>query len=166
MIQDVFRIQAHYCDRRLTMRLINCLVLGGFVLCGSAFADQKIKMSELPAPVKKTVQDETKNAKLVGISKEAEGGKTLYELETMVNGKSRDLMIDTNGAVASIEEEVALDSIPAAAKDAIEKKVAGGKITKVETVKVGSQVSYEAAYTLKSGKKAEYGVNADGTPHK
>jgi uncharacterized membrane protein YkoI len=136
------------------------------LLAGSAIAASKLKVEDLPAAVQKTIKEQTQNAKLVGLSKEKEDGKTVYELETMVNDKSRDLMIDSAGTILTVEDEVALDSIPAAAKNAIQEKVAGGKITKVETLTKGSEVSYEAAYTSKSGKKAEYGVNADGTPHK
>jgi hypothetical protein len=136
------------------------------LLAGFASAESKLKVEDLPVSVQKTIKEQTQNAKLVGLSKEKEGGKTEYELETMVNGKSRDLMIDSDGAILTVEDEVALDSIPTAAKKAIQEKIDGGKLTKVETVTKGSEVSYEAAYTSKSGKKAEYGVNADGTPHK
>ena len=57
--------------------------------------------------------------------------------------------------------------IPAAAKAAIEKKVATGKITMVEAVtKNGAVALYEASYTMKTGKKAEFAVKPDGTPTK
>jgi len=136
------------------------------LLAGIAVAESKVKMENLPPAVQKTVKEQIQNAKLVGLSKEKEGGQTVYELETVVNGKSRDLMIDSAGTILSVEDEIALDSVPEPARKAIQQKAAAGKITKVETVTKGSEVSYEAAYTSKSGKKAEYGVNADGTPHK
>ena len=136
------------------------------LLAGSAAAESKVKMENLPPAVQKTVKEQTQRAKLIGLSKEKEGGQTVYELETTVNGRSRDLMIDSAGTILSVEDEVALDSVPEPARKAIQQKVAAGKIIKVETVTKGSEVSYEAAYTSKSGKKAEYGVNADGTPHK
>lgn len=139
---------------------------GLLLLAGSAAAESKMKVEDLPPEVQNTVKEKTQHAKLVGLSKEKEGGKTVYELETMVNGKSRDLIIDSAGKILSVEDEIALDSIPEAAKKAIQGKVATGKINKIETVTKGSAVSYEASYTSKSGKKAEYSVNADGTPHK
>jgi uncharacterized membrane protein YkoI len=148
------------------MKILQSLIFGAVLFTTALVADTKVKVEDLPAAVQKTVKEQTQNAKLVGVSTEKEGGKTVYELETTVNGKSRDLMIDSAGAILSVEVEVALDSIPAAAQTAIQKKAGGGKITKVETVTTGSEVSYEAAYTSKSGKKAEVGVNADGTPHK
>ena len=148
------------------MKIATSFIVTGF-LCATTFAaEAKVKVEDLPGAVQKTVKEQTKDAKLVGVTKEKEGGKTVYELETMANGKSRDLMIDGAGAIISVEAEVALESLPAAAQSAIQKKVGSGKITKVETVTKGSDLSYEAAYTSKSGKKAEYGVNADGTAHK
>ena len=136
------------------------------LLAGIAVADSKVKMENLPPAVQKTVKEQTQRAKLIGLSKEKEGGQTVYELETTVNGRSRDLMIDSAGTILSVEDEIALDSVPEPARKAIQQKAGAGKIIKVETVTKGSEVSYEAAYTSKSGKKAEYGVNADGTPHK
>jgi uncharacterized membrane protein YkoI len=94
--------------------------------------------------------------------KEVENGKTVFELETKVNGRGRDLMIEESGAVLSVEEEVTLDSIPEAARAAIEKQAAGGKITKVETLTIGKTVTYEAA-VVRKGKTSEIAVAADGS---
>ena len=135
------------------------------VLTVSLAAEKSIKMKDLPAAVQKTIQEQTKGAEVKGISKETEKGKTLYEVETVVNGKTRDMMVDASGKVTVIEQEVTLDSIPAAAKAAIEKQAAGGKITKVETLTQGDAVTYEAAVT-KGSKKSEITVKADGTPVK
>ena len=62
----------------------------------------------------------------------------------------------------SVEQEVTLDSIPAGAKAAIEKKAAGGKIIKVETITKGNTVTYEAALQ-KGSRKSEVTVAADGS---
>jgi hypothetical protein len=83
----------------------------------------------------------------------------------MVDGKSRDLTLDDKGTVVEVEQEVGIDSLPAAARAAIEKQTAGGKIVKVETVTRGAAVTYEASYT-KSGRTRELGVKADGSPVK
>ncbi len=45
-----------------------------------------------------------------------------YEVETMVNGKHWDFLVDVKGTVREVEDETWIDSIPAAAKAAIEKK--------------------------------------------
>jgi hypothetical protein len=63
-----------------------------------------------------------------------------------------------------VEEEVDIASIPAAAKAAIEKNMAGGKLKMVETVDKGDGVTlYEASYTSKAGKNGAVLVKADGT---
>ena len=127
------------------------------------FAISAIEISKLPAAVQKTVQDETKNATDVKVSKETEGGKTLYEVESKVKGKGRDLMVSAQGAVLSIEEEMALADIPGPARTAIEKLAMGGAIGKVEAVTKGSVVTYEAVITKKGMKKTEVMVNGDGS---
>jgi len=128
-------------------------------------AETRMKLKDLPEPVQKTVQEQTKTAKLRGVSKEIEKGKTLYEAETTVDGKSRDLLIDPTGAIVEVEEAVALESIPDAAQKALKTSAGAGKILKVESVTRGSVVSYEAVIQ-KGVKKSEVAVNADGTKHK
>jgi len=143
--------------------LIAAAIALGALVTGTALAAQKkIKMQDLPPTVQQTVKEQTKNATLVGLMKEVENGKTVFELETKVNGRGRDLMIEESGAVLSVEEEVTLDSIPAAARAAIEKQAAGGKITKVETLTIGKTVTYEAA-VVRKGKTSEIAVAADGS---
>lgn len=85
----------------------------------------------------------------------------MYELETKVNGRTRDLMIDEAGKVVSVEQEVTLDSIPAPARDAIQKAVGKGKLLKVETLTEGGKTAYEAAIEV-GKKKSEVKVDANG----
>ena len=143
------------------MNYTKVLVSISLAACVSFAAETRVQMKDLPAPVQKTVNEQTKNARLKGLSRETEKGKTYYEAETMVNGKSRDLLIDPTGAVVEVEESTTLDSLPAPAKAAIEKYAQGGKIVKVESVTKGSAVSYEATVT-KGGKRSEIAVDTDG----
>lgn len=130
-------------------------------------AAKSLQVKDLPAAVQKTVQDTLKGAEIKNISKEVEKGVTQYEVETMLNGKHRDFNVDAKGKLVVVEDEVDIASIPAAAKAAIEKKVAGGKLGMVETVDKGDGVTlYEAAYTSKAGKKGAVLVKADGTETK
>ncbi len=144
--------------------LVNLGLSTAFLMYAFA-AETKVKMQDLPPAVQNAVKQETKNATLVGLNRETEKGETVYEVETKVHGRTRDVLVDKNGAVIEVEEETALESIPAAAKEAIQKRAAGGQIKKVETVTRGSTVSYEASIT-KNGKKSEVAVNVDGSSHK
>ncbi len=141
------------------------LLIAAAVLAGAA--EKKVAMKDLPPAVQKTVQDQTKGAEIKGLSLETENGKTSYEVETIANGKHRDLEIDAQGTVTEVEEETALDTIPPAAKATIEKKAAGGKIAMVETVTHGTTIAfYEAHFTGKDGKRHEVQVKPDGTETK
>jgi hypothetical protein len=67
--------------------------------------------------------------------------------------------------VVTLEEEVDISSIPAAAREAIEKKAAGRKIELVERVTQAGSVRYESK--IKKGlRRSEFRVNPDGTIHK
>lgn len=122
-----------------------------------------LQLKNLPSAVQKTVQENLKGGEIKNISKETEKGVTQYEVETILNGKHRDFEVDAKGNLLVVEEETDIATIPAAAKAAIEKKAAGGKIGMVELFMRGAETLYEAAYTSKDGKKHEVLVKADGT---
>jgi uncharacterized membrane protein YkoI len=124
-------------------------------------SEKAITMKDLPAGVQRKVQEQSKGATIRGLSKEVEGGKTVYEVEMKVNGHGKDVLMDASGAVIEVEEEVALESIPGAARAAIEKAAGDGKIAKVEKVSGGKETAYEAGLR-KNGKRSEVKVSADG----
>jgi hypothetical protein len=140
-------------------------------LClGVAYAQEKkektLAVKDLTPAVQKTIQAELKGGEIKSIGKETEHGVAQYEVETMLNGKHRDFNVDTKGKLLLVEEETSIDSIPAAAKAAILKKVGDGKLGMVENFMRGGETMYEAAYTTKAGKKHEVLVKADGTETK
>jgi len=133
---------------------------------GPATAAKSLAIKDLPAAVQKTVQEQSKGAEIKNISKETEKGVTQYEVETMVSGKHRDFNVDTKGGLVVVEEETAIDSVPAAAKAAIQKMVGAGKLGMVETATKGAEITYEAHYTGKDGRKHSVLVKPDGTETK
>ncbi len=141
------------------------LVAGGLLLAGSASAqEKKIKRSDLPPAVEKTVAAQSEGATVRGFSTEKENGQTFYEAEMMVNGHSKDVLIAADGTVAEVEEQVALDSLPADVKAGLKAKAGKGQIIKVESItKKGKLVAYEAKLES-NGKKSEVQVGPDGKP--
>jgi uncharacterized membrane protein YkoI len=142
--------------------LFSALLLVG----GLAVADTAVPFSKLPAAVQQAAKTQLQGAQIVGASTEKENGQTTYEVETKLDGKSRDMSFDRAGKLLEVEQQVDMDNIPAAAKAAIQKRVAGGTIRKVESVTAGNSVSYEATVTTKSGRHTEIAVNADGSPRR
>ena len=141
------------------------LVAGGLLLGVTASAqEKKIKRSDLPPAVEKTVAAESAGATVRGFSTEKEKGQTLYEVELTVNGHSKDVLIAADGTVVEVEEQVTLDSLSPEVKAGLQAKAGNGKILKVESLtKKGKLVAYEAQVET-NGKKSEVQVGPDGKP--
>jgi uncharacterized membrane protein YkoI len=142
-----------------------CLLVGSLVLTGSALAqEKKIKRSELPPAVEKVVVEQSKGATIRGFSEEKENGRTTYEVEMLLNGHSKDVQMDANGAVIEIEEQVDLHTVSTEVRAGLQAKAGKGKITKVESItKKDKLVAYEAQ-VVTDGKKSEVQVGVDGEP--
>lgn len=146
----------------MTRILIALLAVAGI----AGAAAKSLQLKDLPPAVQKTINENLKGATIKNIAKETEDGKVQYEVESVLNGKTRDFNVDTAGKLLVMEDEVSIDSIPAPAKAAIQKTVGTGKLTRVESVTEGVVTTYEAAYTTKAGKKMTTDVRADGSPVK
>jgi hypothetical protein len=144
------------------------VLLAIVALGSSAMAQERkgkgLQLKDLPAAVQKTVQANLNGGDIKNIAKEKEDGVEQYEVETVLNGKARDFDVDSKGALLVVEEQTAIDVIPAAAKAGILKKVGDGKLGTIETFsKPGQPMMYEASYSDKKGKKHEALVKADGS---
>ena len=141
----------------------NVILVAGLLFTASASAqEKKIKRADLPPAVEKTVAAQSAGATVRGFSEEKEKGQVYYEAEMTVNGHSKDVLIDSNGAIVEVEEEVALDALPAPVKAGLQSKAGSGKILKVESItKHDKLVAYEAKVTT-NGKKSEIQVGPDG----
>jgi len=142
------------------------LVIGSLVLsvASSVAQEKKIKRSDLPAAVEKTVAAQSQRATIRGFSEERENGQMYYEAEMTVDGHSKDLLVDNSGAIVEVEEQVAMDSLPAPVKEGLQTKAGKGKLVKVESItKHEELVAYEAQ-VVTGGKKSEVQVGPDGKP--
>jgi uncharacterized membrane protein YkoI len=150
-----------------TKRKISILLIAGLAAAGMAAAqdqEKKIKRSDLPAAVEKTVAAESAGATIKGFSQEKENGKIFYEAEMTVSGHTKDVLIDATGAVVEVEEEVAVDALSPEVKAGLLARAGKGKVTAVETIKKRHKlVAYEAKVDT-SGKKSEVQVGPDGKP--
>lgn len=124
--------------------------------------ERSVKMKDLPAAVQQTVREQSRGAKIRGLSVETENGVTNYEVELKVNGHSRDVLIDPSGAVVSVEEQVALASLPEAARTAIERNAGGGRVVIVESISKGGAVEAYEAHVKRGRKTVEIKVGPDG----
>lgn len=141
------------------------LLAAAFLLAGFAVAqEKKVKRSDLPPAVEKTVASESAGATVKGFAKETEKEQTYYEAEIIVNGHTKDILIDTNGGIVEVEEEIAIDLLPAKVKAGLQAQAGPGKLVRVESItKQNKLVAYEAQVE-KDGKKSEVQVGPRGEP--
>jgi len=138
---------------------------GTLLLAGNASAqEKKIKRSDLPPAVEKTVAAQSAGATIRGFSTEIEKGQTLFEVEMTVSGHSKDVSMTADGSIVEVEEQVALDSLSPEVSAGLQAKAGKGKITKVESLtKKDKLVAYEAQ-VVTNGKRSEVQVGPDGKP--
>jgi hypothetical protein len=141
------------------------MVIAMLVAGGLAFGQEhKIKRADLPPAVEKTVAAQAQGAAILGFSTEKEHGQTFYEAEMMVNGHSKDILMDAGGAIVEVEEQVELGKLPADVKAGLTAKAGKGEIKKVESItKHDKLVAYEAQIST-NGKRSEIQVGPDGKP--
>jgi uncharacterized membrane protein YkoI len=124
--------------------------------------ERPISRRNLPKVVAQTADRETQGAILKGYSTEREHGQTVYEVETIVAGRTRDLEIASDGSLMGVEEEVSLESLNKQVRSSLMEKAKGADIRKVESLtKHGELVAYEAS-VIKDGKKREIQVGPAG----
>lgn len=122
--------------------------------------EKKIARADLPAAVQHAVDQESQGATVRGLAREQE----FYEVELTVNGHTKDVLMDSTGAVVLIEEEVALASLPAAVQAGLRSKAGAGTINRVEALtKHGTLVAYEG-HIVTGDKRSEIQVGPDGKP--
>ena len=150
----------------MTRRASVVISIVSLVLFSAALSakERHLKRSDLPPAVQKTADEQSRGASVRGYASEVESGKLEYEVETTIAGHTRDISIAPDGTVLEVEEDVAMNALPAAVRDALQAKAGHGTITKVESItKNGSLVAYEAQ--VHTGKKrSEIQVGPGGKP--
>ncbi len=117
---------------------------------------------DLPPAVEKAVAGQSQGATVRGFFQEKENGQIFYEVELTVDGHRKDVLVDRNGAIVEVEEEIPLGSLSPSMQAGLHGKAGRGKLVKVESLtKESKLVAYEAE-VLTNGKKSEVQVGPDG----
>ncbi len=144
------------------MRIVKkTLLCGMLMIAAGQAAEQRIARSRLPVPVRDAVDRESKGASVKGYSKEVENGKTFYEVETVRNGKSRDVLVNAAGTLVEVEEEVDRAALPEKIQTGLKRAAENQKIVKTELVTKRNSRIYEAV--IQNGTKSfEIQVDSNG----
>lgn len=146
---------------RLGPLTIGCVILVAGLPASSS--EKTLRVEDLPPAVQRAVHEVSRGATLRAVTMERDEGKLTYEAALDVNGHGKDVSIDAAGAILEIEEEIALEGLPAPVKDAIQKAAPAGTILKVESITRGDAVVAYEAKIRKGGKKSEIRVKPDGS---
>jgi hypothetical protein len=146
----------------MTPKVVTMMALALLFAMSTQGQERHLKKSDLPAAVQKTAAEQGRGATVRGYASEVEDGKLQYEVELMVSGHSKDVTIAPDGSVLEVEEQVALESLSAPVREALQEKAGAGTITKVESLtKGGRLVAYEAQVRTQ-GKRSEIQVGPEG----
>ena len=153
---------------------LSVLVLSGFVL-GSE-GEEQVSLDKVPAAVKATILKESAGGKIAEIERETKNGKTIYEVEVLIDGKEIELKIAADGTLLGkeieeaetgqqkkeYEREVTEAQVPAAALAALKKLAAGVKITEFAEEFEHGHMFYEGSWKGRSGSNVDVLVTAAG----
>jgi hypothetical protein len=99
----------------------------------------------LPAAIDAAFKKAYPAATIKHVSKEKEGGKEVYEVESVDNGLARDLVYMPDGTVVSYEEQIAEASLPPAVASALKARYPKATYTRIEKLFEKNTMSYEIA---------------------
>jgi hypothetical protein len=124
--------------------------------------EKKIYKGSLPAAVERTVARESQGATIKGFATEVKRGQRFYEASLIVNGHSKDILIDKDGNIVEVEEEVSMDSLPAAVQEALKKAAGSGTIETIESLTKNEKLVAYEAHVKRGTKRAEIQVGQNG----
>ncbi len=111
----------------------------------AAAGEEKVAFDKLPGAVKEAVKKHFPEAKVRGAASEVEDGKTTYEVELTVEGRSVNVAMNAEGKILEVEKEITVGKLPRAVRKRLAKKYPGAKIEKAEQITRGidGPVRYE-----------------------
>lgn len=118
---------------------------------GPAKADPK-----LPAAIEAAFKKAYPKATINRVLQEKYGGKDAFEVESLDNGKTRDIVYHLDGSVAVVEEQIAAADVPAPVLAAIKKDYPKATIARYERKMESGATSYEVLIKGAKAETAEY----------
>ena len=129
-------------------RLIAGIALGLAVGVAALGDAKSIKQSNLPAAVQRTAEQQSAGATVTGYSTNKVDGVVTYRMELVAEGLTRGVVMDKDGTVLALEQEVAWAELPADIQKTFDSVKAKGELGPVSTVtENGSLVAYVAYLT-------------------
>ena len=144
---------------------ISAVIVAAFLAASvSEAAARKVKKADLPEEVRKTAERESTGARVVAYWQDDADGMSIYEVDLKVQGHDKGVLIDGDGGVIAVQEEVAWDDLAPGVQEGIRNLANGGKIGKAHSVSQGGDVVGYGADVERDGQTIHIEVGPDGRP--
>jgi hypothetical protein len=142
--------------------IASCVLFCWAVVCLAADreAAKTVSIHQVPAAVKKTIEDQASGFKLMTIEREESDSEVTYTATINKDGHDRDLSVAEDGRLISLE--IGLKEAPAVVQNAIIAQVGQGELTSLEENLEEDAVSYDAEFTKKDGTESSFSINSEG----
>jgi hypothetical protein len=125
---------------------------------------RKLQPSELPEAVQATAAKESAAGKVTGYWQRERDGNVVYEVDLVVDGREKGVLISPDGAVVAVQEEVPFERLDAGVQSGIKQQAGDGKVLKVYSVTINGKVERYFATVDHRGQKAKIELGPDGAP--
>ncbi len=125
------------------------LLLAGSLVTGALAKEEKVPLDQVPAEVTKAEKAKWPKAEILGIEREEEEGKTIFEFALKEGARKWDASFDSEGAVIAVEETIAVKDVPQPVKVALAKKHPKANVLLVEKVVEGQGKSAKTFFEYK-----------------
>ena len=125
---------------------------------------KKLQQTDLPEAVQATAAKETAQGKVTGIWQRDQDGAIVYEVDLVVDGHARGVLINPEGVVVAVQEEVPWNKLDPSIQSGIQSQAGDGKVAKVYSILRDGKLLRYIAIVDKGGQKTKVEVGADGAP--
>ena len=146
------------------VRILIAAVVAIQVAAAASAQAKKLQQSDLPEAVQATAAKETGQGKVTGYWQRDADGATLYEVDLVVDGHARGVLINPEGVVVAVQDEVPWNKLDPSIQSGIQSQAGDGKIATVYAISRDGKVTRYIAIVDKGGQKTKVEVGADGAP--
>jgi uncharacterized membrane protein YkoI len=139
-----------------TLALAGALCSSGLQAADKAVA---VKLNDLPAAARSTIQSRIGKAPVGEILKTVERGEATYEVQITGAAQPRSFTVNDDGEL--VAEQAFLQELPRPARETIRPQVADGTLGDISKVTDDGEVTYEVQMT-KAGRARDFTVAEDG----
>ncbi len=139
-------------------RLIAGIALGLIISVGAQADQKKINQSKLPPAVQKAASEQSTGATVTGYTSEKVEGSMVYQMDMLVDGHTRGILMDQEGTVLSVEQEMAWADLPADVQKDFSNVAGKGTFGAVSSItREGKVVAYQGVLVT-NGERAHVRV--------